>query len=84
MSILLKDDIEYLYSVDLMGGEVMQTNDAYTESGLHYGCMEGSLFTDTTALNLLLLLSCFVQTLPMTNASEQISHPRRWARKHVV
>lgn len=51
MSILLKDDTEYLYSVDLMGDEVMQTNDAYTASGLHYGCMEGSLFMDVTALN---------------------------------
>lgn len=82
---MLKDDIEYLYSVDLMGDKIMQTNDAYTESGLHYGCMEGSLFTDMTALNLLLLLlECFVETFHMTNASEQISHPRRWVRRHVV
>lgn len=61
MSILLKDDIEYLYSVDLMGDKVMETNDAYAALGLHYGCMEGSLFVHMTALNLL-LLSCFVQT----------------------
>lgn len=62
----------------------MQTNDAYTESGLHYACMEGFLFMNMTALNLLLLLGCFVETFHMRNASEQISHPRRWVRRHVV
>lgn len=63
----------------------MQTNDAYTESGLRYGCMEGSLFTNMTALNLLLLLhGCFAETFHMTNASEQINHPRRRVRRHVV
>lgn len=51
MSILLKDAVEYLCFVNLMGDRATQTHDAHTASGLCYGSVQGSLFTDVTALN---------------------------------
>lgn len=51
ISSLLKDAVEYLCFTSLVGDEVAQTHDAHTASGLCYGSVQGSLFTDLTALN---------------------------------
>lgn len=44
MSIVLKDDREYMFSVDVVKGKVMQMNYACTVLWLPYGCMEGCVY----------------------------------------
>lgn len=44
MSIVLKGDREYMFSVDVVKGKVMQISYACTVLWLPYGCVEGCVY----------------------------------------